>query len=215
MKLAHDLVHKTFNEQGPFDGVLGFSQGASVLLAYLLEQIAKSPSKPLPIQFAVFCSPVPPLATTSAYCQFVFGDLSPENQSRLRSSKDDQIDLLPDPARTTMSAIVGVLDEMEKVNRHSRKWFLDREPLEIPCGLRPEWYEARLRIPTLHVRAVDDSDVLKRCAFLAGSFCEPRERVIFEHTAGHDFPRLESERKQLAIAIEQIASAASSPRPKL
>ncbi|CAI7583995.1 unnamed protein product [Penicillium manginii] len=138
MKLAHDLVHKTFNEQGPFDGVLGFSQGASVLLAYLLEQIAKSPSKPLPIQFAVFCSPVPPLATTSAYCQFVFGDLSPENQSRLRSSKDDQIDLLPDPARTTMSAIVGVLDEMEKIaNLWKSHVDCDRNGMKRACVFRP------------------------------------------------------------------------------
>ncbi|CAI7576758.1 unnamed protein product [Penicillium pancosmium] len=151
MRLAHDLVHKAFTEQGPFDGVLGFSQGPSVLLAYLLERIAEYPNQPLPIQFAVFCSPVAPLAANTEYCQFAFGGLSLENQKRLRSAKDDQIDLLPGPARTTMSTIVGVLDEMEKVNRQSRKYFLDREPLEIPCGSRPEWYTPRLSIPTLHV----------------------------------------------------------------
>lgn len=165
----------------------------------------KYPEKPLPIHFAIFCSPVDVLASDAKYCEFVFGKLSPENLSRLRSAEDDQIEVLPEPVQTMVSDMVAVLDEMEKVNRRPRTWFLDRQLMEIPCPLRPEWYRPRLPIPTLHVRASNDSAALNQCASVTESFCEPRNRRAFVHSAGHSFPKLESERKGLAVAFKNIA----------
>ena len=47
-----DAIHATFEEQGPFDGLLGFSQGAAFLpLLGVLKQ--REPSGPLQFRFAI------------------------------------------------------------------------------------------------------------------------------------------------------------------
>ncbi|KAL2786738.1 serine hydrolase-domain-containing protein [Aspergillus keveii] len=52
-RAALDLIHHTFQTQGPFDGVFGFSQGASMVAAYLLEQAALHPAQNLPVKFGI------------------------------------------------------------------------------------------------------------------------------------------------------------------
>ncbi|KAL2808263.1 hypothetical protein BJX63DRAFT_40960 [Aspergillus granulosus] len=64
-----DLIHETILEQGPFDGIFGFSQGASMIAAYLLEQATLHPGNRLPVRFAIFASPGPILATDPAYTE--------------------------------------------------------------------------------------------------------------------------------------------------
>ena len=43
-------------EEGPFDGVLGFSQGASLAATYLIQFGREYPSLPLPFKCAIFFS---------------------------------------------------------------------------------------------------------------------------------------------------------------
>lgn len=40
------LLYNTIKEQGPFDGVIGFSQGASVACAFILQHMARKPLDP-------------------------------------------------------------------------------------------------------------------------------------------------------------------------
>lgn len=59
-QLAHYI-----SEEGPFDGVLGFSQGALLAATYLIQFSQDHPSRPLPFKCAVFFSggiPVDPQA---------------------------------------------------------------------------------------------------------------------------------------------------------
>ena len=44
------------NEEGPFDGIIGYSQGASLAATYLLKCCQDHPSQPLPVKCAVFIS---------------------------------------------------------------------------------------------------------------------------------------------------------------
>jgi hypothetical protein len=206
MRAAHSLVKEEFDSQGPFDGVFGFSQGAAVLLAYLLEQIAIYPEKPLPVRFGIFCSPVPILATDPDYYKPVLGLLSPEDEKRLRSARDDQLDQLTGPARVAIKALVGAIDAMESVTRRPRTNFLNRQPLDVPCVLHPALYKPRLPIPTLHVRGRNDPPALKECSLLAESFCLPKWRRTFEHSAIHSFPRSTAEIKEMVSSMEWIIS---------
>ncbi|KAH8690542.1 serine hydrolase FSH [Talaromyces proteolyticus] len=62
-----DTIHKALNNlgsflelEGPYDGVIAFSQGATLVATYLMRQALKSPQKPLPFQCAVFfCGGMP------------------------------------------------------------------------------------------------------------------------------------------------------------
>jgi hypothetical protein len=213
MRAALVLVKETFDSEGPFDGVFGFSQGAGVLLAYLLEQMDRYPEKPLPVQFGIFCSAIPMIATDQIYYRSVFGSLSTEDEQRLRSGQDDQLFHLAEPARTVIKPLVGVLDVMEPVLRRPRTSFLDRQPLEVPCVLKPELYKARLPIPTLHVRARNDPQALKECSMLAESFCLPKWRRSFEHSAVHSLPRSMNDVQNMVSAMRWVI--AQGQRPKL
>lgn len=52
-------------EEGPFDGAIGFSQGASIIASYLLQQSKEHPTEPLPFQCAIFFSSARPFDTSS------------------------------------------------------------------------------------------------------------------------------------------------------
>ncbi|KAJ5712428.1 hypothetical protein N7493_008896 [Penicillium malachiteum] len=206
MKAAHALVKKTFDTQGPFDGVFGFSQGASILLAYLLEHITIYPRKPLPVRFGIFCSSIPLLSTDPDYYRPILGTLSLEDQRRLRSATDEQLDQLKGPARVVMKSLVGAIDELESVTLRPRTNFLDRQVLEVPCALHPSLYNARLAIPTLHVRGINDPPALKKCSLLGESFCLPKWRRTFEHGAIHNIPRSMVDIKGMVSAMEWVIS---------
>jgi predicted esterase len=47
--------------EGPFDGVIGYSQGASLAAMYLIQQSQKNPTAPLPFKCAIFFSGGVPL----------------------------------------------------------------------------------------------------------------------------------------------------------
>lgn len=51
---AHDIITETIEEEGPFDGVIGFSQGASLAISFILHRELHSPGLPCPFRFAVF-----------------------------------------------------------------------------------------------------------------------------------------------------------------
>ncbi|KAK3300903.1 serine hydrolase-domain-containing protein [Chaetomium fimeti] len=54
---AHDIIAETIEEEGPFDGVIGFSQGASLALSFILHHELQRPGLPCPFRFALlFCT---------------------------------------------------------------------------------------------------------------------------------------------------------------
>ncbi|KAL4744095.1 serine hydrolase-domain-containing protein [Aspergillus similis] len=51
---AHDFVKDVVEDEGPFDGVIGFSQGASLALPILYHHEICHPDRPPPFRFAIF-----------------------------------------------------------------------------------------------------------------------------------------------------------------
>ncbi|KAJ6096398.1 hypothetical protein N7486_007144 [Penicillium sp. IBT 16267x] len=212
MRAAHDLIDEEFEKNGPFDGVFGFSTGAALLAAYLLEKAALYPEMPLPVQFAIFCSTIPPVSADSAYTERVFGSLSPEEQQRIRSNDDAQISQLPEPLRSSISLTARCFDILKPVHGRPLSDFLDRNMIDVPCILRPDVYKARLAIPTLHCWSKNDPSVLKESAMLVESFCHPRLRVSYQHSTIHNLPRSTVEVKAMVSGIEKMISLNQQPR---
>ncbi|KUJ13196.1 uncharacterized protein LY89DRAFT_687410 [Mollisia scopiformis] len=67
MQKAIEFVHEVVEEDGPYDCVMGFSQGASVAAAYIAQQQLQGPFKEVSFKLAVFlCAAlVPPQITTN------------------------------------------------------------------------------------------------------------------------------------------------------
>jgi hypothetical protein len=204
-RAALDLIQHTFETQGPFDGVLGFSQGASMVAAYLLEQASLYPDKPLPAKFGIFASPPPILATGKGYIESVYGSLSETNLQRLQSASLDEVLHLPEPARASATLLVETLTIMKPVHSRSLSYFFDRPACEIPCVLLPHVCAVRLGIPTLHVLARDDPAPLQRSSELCRGFCDPARRRVFRHNAVHGLPREPGEVKRFVEFIRDVS----------
>ncbi|PWY89874.1 hypothetical protein BO70DRAFT_393073 [Aspergillus heteromorphus CBS 117.55] len=201
---AHDLIDDTIDEQGPFDGVLGFSQGAAIAVSYLLEHQAQQPDKPLPFRFAVFCSSTVPCAADRVYSQTVLGCLSPEEEQHLRSGQDERIAQLPKHARTAISTLIETLDQTAPITQQHRSFYLDRPLAEIPCVRHPELCATRLAIPTLHVRGKTEQPEIKHMGQLVEAFCLTGKRRSWEHSAGHDLPRSGGEAGHFLSGVEWV-----------
>ncbi|KAL2851545.1 hypothetical protein BJY01DRAFT_244880 [Aspergillus pseudoustus] len=202
-----DLIHRTFAQEGPFDGVFGFSQGASTALAYLLEQ--QHASKQLPVKLGVFASPPPILATDSAYIQGMYGGLSPEDLRRLRSADREEISQLPEPIRTAGLLLFDNLAIMSSVHGKPLSYFFDREVSDIPCVLLPDVFPLRLNIPTLHVCSRDDPPSMQGASEAAAGFCEHRSKKVFRHGAVHNLPRDAGEAREMARLMREIIEGSS------
>ncbi|KAJ5921016.1 hypothetical protein N7466_009342 [Penicillium verhagenii] len=201
MKAAHNLIDDTFDKHGPFDGVFGFSTGAGLLISYLLEKATLYPLRPLPVQFAIFCSPMPPLSADPAYTKMIHGSLSPEDQQRIRSGEDAEICRLPEPIRSSISLTARCFDILKPVHGRPRSDFLCRDILEVPCVLQPDVYRTRLNIPTLHCWSNNDPPMFAEAAKMVESFCNPRLRVSYQHSAIHNLPRSTVEVKEMVSAM--------------
>ncbi|CAG7917177.1 unnamed protein product [Penicillium olsonii] len=207
VRAAQVLVQKEFETQGPFDGVLGFSAGAAILAGYLLNQRTRYPGKPLPVQFAVFCSAVPIVSTDPIYYQALYGSLSSEEEQMIRSGQLDQILKLREPIRTAAKTVATVTDTLKSILDNPPTHFLDRQPLEIPCPVHPDLYKARLNIPTLHIRGKKEPRSLKECALVLESFCSPSLRRTLEHRTPHSLPTSRAEVEDMLAAMEEVVGS--------
>ena len=57
---AYDLLDDIISTEGPFDGILGFSHGATLAFAFLVQHARKHPYEPPPVRCAVFVCAMPP-----------------------------------------------------------------------------------------------------------------------------------------------------------
>jgi hypothetical protein len=160
-----------------------------MIAAYLLEQAALHPDQPLPVQFGIFASPPPILATDKSYIDSVYGSLANTSLQRLQSARLDEVLNLPEPARTSATLLVETLTLMTPVHGKSLSYFFNRSASEIPCVLLPDVYAVRLDIPTLHLLARDDPGPLQRSSELCRGFCDPSRRRVVRHSAVHGLPR--------------------------
>ncbi|KAJ5757118.1 uncharacterized protein N7511_007300 [Penicillium nucicola] len=208
---SYALLEKTIIEHGPFDGVLGFSQGAAIIAGYLIEYAITEPDEPLPFQFMVLFSPTIPLSDNSDYLQELFGSLDPKDEARIHSSEDDQIAQLSEPARSAISTLVNLLDSTVSITREPRSFYLDHPLSKIPCVLHPELCTARLPIPALHIRGKNDFSAIQDTSMLIQSFCNSGKQRVLEHTVGHDIPREGSELRQILTAMEWVVTQSQLP----
>lgn len=206
MREAHALIDDAILSHGPFDGAFGFSQGASIILSYLLEHAATHMHDrvPPPFRFAMLASCTLPFASDAVYFQLVFGSLTAEDIRRVRSCDDTEIALLPDAARVAITAVTTVVDAASSITKATRAFYLDRPVSQLPAALHPDLTKVRLSIPTLHIRGKNEASGLRAISLLAERFCDSEVSLSVEHAAGHDIPRSRQEVQQILSGIRWI-----------
>lgn len=114
-----DHLQDFIDEEGPFDGVIGFSQGGSLALTYLLEEASEmsaNPGKAPAFSFAVFLSTIVAFSPDPDFCLDLVRDLTPQDREILKhfphcASDNDYASLSGPPSRAVFFSSLGkVLD---------------------------------------------------------------------------------------------------------
>ncbi|KAK8134560.1 Hydrolase FUB4 [Apiospora sp. TS-2023a] len=182
-------------EHGPFDGILGYSQGGTLAAQLVIRYIVENPFatiQELPLKFAIFINGatppcVLPLGEEEAYdCALAEFEEAAHLFKVFKPNDVDNVTQLR-PAKLHNGRKV-VTDGVHYMTRYS-----------------PEWDGQVISIPTLHVRGRGDhSDYGEGLLDL----CDPTLAEDVLHIYGHDFPRGLEMSKTIAQLIRKTAARA-------
>ena len=213
---AHDLVNEVIEEDGPFDGIMGFSQGAALAASLILQRQTDHPTEPAQFRFAIFmCGMLP----CSPYAQFndhlldgfrrTVTDVpmsAAEEKDRLRLARKAYANDIewtgavagafhPKCSQATGEEFIAVLESL----RSSK----NRLTESLPASYHPAWDPIRIEIPTAHI--VGAKDPWNPLSLLLKQMCTEEKSKLYDHRGGHEIPRSET----VAIAIKDCIIWAS------
>lgn len=223
------LIDEMIEAEGPFNGLLGFSQGASVCLSYLMYQRIRFPDKPSNFQFAVLFSTGIAVSPDAKYKQdelmSLFSHFSEEDIKEFHevvfsptSRKQDLekcsfMEKLSPSERTLMIElgweahlsfqardVLNITDDVEYIEK---LLVHDLSKEDFPRFFNPIWTSEKLNIPTVHCIGRGDSDIIKGLSRLGRAMCE--NGVLLEHAGRHDLPIRNEDVVPLANAIEKAS----------
>ncbi|KAF6820844.1 hypothetical protein CPLU01_12658 [Colletotrichum plurivorum] len=200
---AHQRVRSIMAEKGPFDGVMGFSQGAAVAASMILHHQLEHPSAPPLFRFAIFIgSPLPFSHSlmhgidTRSYFGVPYGLDCRLFADYKRPHKVPGYLITPDRYLKDDSDDEGTVSSSSTDEDESPI----ATPLETPSpageGVFYQMFhstadEVRMNIPTVHIFGRKDpwylhsKDVLQLAC--------PENASVLEHCYGHEVPRHLSE----------------------
>ena len=203
MQNAFDYINEIIEEEGPFDGVFGFSQGAALASSMMLEHSKAKPLDDL-FKFAVFIAASLPFdlddrsgmthwasavqsareGAPSTFGGEFAGELSTSSEGRSNRSSDDEDNHTRGfPLRPWMLGTKTLLG----------RYHPDRN------------FRAKITVPTLHIMS-DQDQYLGQSETLV-RLCSGSSQIV-KHGDGHRVPRnKEFEQKALAALDAVLRSA--------
>jgi hypothetical protein len=198
---AHKALDAYLDEHGPFDILLGFSQGCSLIGSYLLYHAREKPTNTPPrFKAAVFICGGLPLAALEDLGVDVperAKSIDAATGKLLRKRTENLARLAEDPSQVTRgmdnwSEVADLLHHPERAPEQSDVFGLDFTAM-------PE--DLRIRIPTVHVLGAKDPRW--PAAYQLAQFCD-RKRV-YDHGGGHEIPRSSVVSDKIAELVEEVA----------
>lgn len=193
---AHRLMTDHIAEHGPFDIVMGFSQGCSLISSYLLYHARETPDAPLPFKAAVFiCGGVPLPALE---------DLGVAVSQRARDINDATSSLL----NHKTAEFNRMAKNLELIQPGKGLWDDTADLLHDPAQLPDERdafgldftampADLRIKIPTVHVYGAKDPRW--PASLQLAYFCDNRK--MYDHGGGHEILRTHETSKTIADLV--------------
>ncbi|KAH8692600.1 putative EF-hand calcium-binding domain protein [Talaromyces proteolyticus] len=184
-KWLYDYIHKN----GPYDGVIMFSQGCVLGSVTLLHHFKDTPTKPPPFKFAIFVCGGPPLK---------------ELEDNLGFTVPKEIWALDLASR---KALAQRADTAAILARGSDRWQNDLQDLtDLTSEELAELIHGpiQMNIPTVHI--VGAKDPRNFSGYQLHALSHPDVRKIYEHHGGHDIPRDVSTSTTIASLVRWVSS---------
>lgn len=213
---AHDWLSQLIKDRGPYDGVIGFSQGCALTATFLLslqskiaEQDAGKPGAvEIPFKFAILiCGGVP--LTFLEDQGYEVSDIAKENDKRTGLALASQAsfsallehgrdrwkgDAGADPSLADLSSLP--LDEVVSADNIGGLDFR-----QIPS-------ERLIQIPTVHICGTKDPRKLS--GIQLARLCRADRRQVWDHGGGHDIPWTSAVSDKIARLIAWVISPNAS-----
>lgn len=200
------MLDEIIEDEGPFDGVLGFSQGGSLAVAYLLQHEIDHPNEPSPFKFAAIFSSIISFTPDARYGEDIIQGLTEEEFKALAKFPDVEFENLSKGARTLFEPMAEALSAGEKggflPSHPDEEVFSRGETPMIPRVIHPDLVKQRIRIPTIHVVGKEDNPLMIRQSKLMYEVCDPAVARWLEHSGAHDVPRKPADAKAAVKAWE-------------
>jgi pimeloyl-ACP methyl ester carboxylesterase len=167
LQAAFDLVYEVIDEEGPFDGVFGFSQGAALAASMLMHHQKTNPAAPDLFKVAVFmCASLPfDLHTESQVGKYHTVICSQTGRVELRDWAPGEV--------VEASKVNGYIVGPSAGEISLRRYHAGRE-------------RDRISIPTVHV--IGELDPFRPQSKALADLCGDDKDVIV-HELGHELPR--------------------------
>jgi pimeloyl-ACP methyl ester carboxylesterase len=215
MAEAMDNLEAAIDELGPFDGVLGFSQGGALTISYMHRQQQRQ--EPIPFKFALIFSSVMPCSADAEACRSVIQRIGARGQDVSQSLEGQSI---PPDERGFIELLQQTIFPARK-NRamlpdFSLDLYANGDLMQSPRIMDPRLIKERIRIPTVHVTGKRDHDFMRKMSEVAHSLCEDKMTKRLEHSGGHHPPLKDAEVKAVIRAMEwAIKQSESLPSLRL
>jgi len=183
VQAAFDLIDEILEDEGPFDGVIGFSQGAALASSYILQDF-KLPVPKQPFQCAIFFNASMPFDLDST--PFT---VSRDGVCRYADTKEpiENFDITSTIPEATSPGYCGKFDE------HTT--FLRRYSL-ANIG------HAFIKIPTTHVLGAIDG--YNSQGLQLRKLCILHGQEFIEHRGGHEIPKDRNTTMKTANCIQNM-----------
>lgn len=178
---AKDYIRETIDDQGPFDGIIGFSQGCALAASMMLED---SPMSEI-FRFGVFfCASLP----------FNKDDLG--GKERWDLARKSQNDPMGEFAGELELSYCPTYPEGLEAVIHGRF-----HPARTP--------ETFFSVPVLHV--IGKQDPFAKQSRLLSEMSEQNGSMVFEHGTGHEMPRNVGEKARIVEMISELIDRVTVP----
>jgi len=203
MAQAVEHLEDLLEDEGPFDGIFGFSQGAALTLSYFYQQQAagKTPRA----RFACLFSTAMPCSPDESMGGAII--------SRLRALEYD----ISDRARCKGGDLTIAEQEFVDVLRQTivdaafhgspMPWididvYRYGEQDAIPRVMHPSLLAQKIQTPTVHVWGQNDFGYMIKMAELGRSICQESMAKTVLHTGLHDIPQKQADIKAVLRTID-------------
>ncbi|KAK8128151.1 hypothetical protein PG984_009259 [Apiospora sp. TS-2023a] len=197
IRAGHKWLRGILEQNGPYDGVVMFSQGCALVSSYMLYQQWYEPDSPPPFKFAMFiCGGVPitALKDLGVHVSKEVEELDHRTKSQLLEKTTAEVTR----DRWQLTDYASVVRRAQFDSDDCFGLNLNKIPAEL-----------KIRIPTVHVFGEKDPR-LPASIQLAG-LCDPYIRKVYNHRGGHEIPRAKEVSEELAQLLQWCAIRGSWP----
>ncbi|KAK3902772.1 family of serine hydrolases 1 [Staphylotrichum tortipilum] len=187
------------SDEGPFDIVLGFSQGCALIASYLL-YLAEENEKARPaFGAAVFvCGgvPLPALEDLGVDVTDKAREVNDRTSRGLKKKAGAIVGLAGNLGQIRPG--VGLWDDLEGLVHDPEKMPTEEDVFGLDFTTMPEWL--RIRVPAVHVYGAKDPRW--PASVQLAHFCE--DRRLYDHGGGHEIPRTTEVSNRIAELVMEL-----------